>query len=230
MDSQFSDIFGHGASEAELKVRLMRQDTAYLSEQDLLRLILTRCIKEADIVSLVAQLLDRFGSYAATISAPLRDLLCLAGMNESAGIAFKLIQVAAQRLLKEEICSSPILSDFKSLFGYLHAVMAREEIEQTRLLFLDTNRRLLEDEVHARGTIDFVAIYPREILKRALELQAAGVIIVHNHPSGDPTPSKDDVGMTIELRKIARFLSVEVHDHLVIGNGRCFSFRQHGLL
>ncbi len=124
----------------------------------------------------------------------------------------------------------PVLNNWDRLLEYLHTVLAREKIEQFRVLFLDNKNRLLADEAQARGTVNHTPVYPREVVKRALELHATALILVHNHPSGDPTPSRDDIEMTQEVKLAAQALSIVLHDHLIVGNGSWTSLRQEGLL
>ena len=140
------------------------------------------------------------------------------------------MQAAAVRLAKAEVMEQPVLNNWDRLMDYLTAVMAREKIEQFRMLFLDPRNRLLADEAQARGTVNHTPVYPREVVKRALELHATALILVHNHPSGDPKPSRDDIEMTREVRDAANILQIVLHDHIIVGNGRWLSFRREGLL
>jgi DNA repair protein RadC len=151
-------------------------------------------------------------------------------MGEASAAALKIVQAAAQRLARAEIIGRPVLSNWDSLMNYLNAVMAREKIEQFRILFLDNKNRLIADEAQARGTVNHTPVYPREVVRRALELQAAAIILTHNHPSGDPTPSRDDIVMTQNIVDAAKTLSITVHDHVIIGNGTWLSFRKEGLI
>jgi DNA repair protein RadC len=132
--------------------------------------------------------------------------------------------------MRQEVRDQPLLNNWDRLLAYLQAAMAREATEQFRILFLDSRNRLIADEAQARGTVNHTPVYPREVVKRALELQATALILVHNHPSGDPTPSAADIEMTAEIKQAATTLGIGVHDHLVIGNGRHLSFRREGLL
>ena len=134
------------------------------------------------------------------------------------------------RLGRAEVMHRPVLGNWHKLLEYLHAQLAREQVEQFRLLFLDSKNRLLADEAQARGTVNHTPVYPREVVRRALELAATAIILVHNHPSGDPTPSRDDLEMTREIGRAAATLGILLHDHIIVGNGRWLSFRQEGLL
>jgi len=142
----------------------------------------------------------------------------------------KTIQAAALRLMRSEVINRPVLDNWKTVMAYLTAVLSRERVEQFRILFLDNRNRLLADEPQARGTVNHTPVYPREVVKRALELNATALILVHNHPSGDPSPSKDDIEMTRLISTAATALSVTVHDHIIVGNGQWYSFRREGML
>ena len=151
-------------------------------------------------------------------------------MGEASAASLKTVQAAALRLMRAELATQPLLDDRERLMQYLTAQLSRERVEQFRILFLDTRNRLLADEAQARGTVNHTPVYPREVAKRALELHATGVILVHNHPSGDPAPSRADVAMTREIHAALATVAVVLHDHVIIGNGACASFRQLGLL
>jgi DNA repair protein RadC len=224
-----------GASTAEghrerLRQRLLTAGPDSLNDQDLLELILFLALPRRDTKPIARALLARFGSFASVIAAPVPELRAVEHMKDSGPAALKAVQAAALRLAKAELMDRPLLGDWGKLMAYLNAALARERVEQFRVLFLDTRNRLLADEAQARGTVNHTPVYPREVVKRALELQATALILVHNHPSGDPTPSRDDIAMTAEVRKAAAVLNIVLHDHIVVGNGRWISFRQQGLL
>jgi DNA repair protein RadC len=183
-----------------------------------------------DTKPLARALLARFGSFSRVISAPVQDLLSVDGMGDAGVAALKAIHAAALRLLRAEVMDQPVLGNWDRLMAYLGAELARERVEQFRVLFLDNRNRLLADEAQQRGTVNHTPVYPREVSKRALELHATAVILVHNHPSGDPTPSRDDIAMTRQIKAAVEALSIVLHDHIVIGNGRWVSFRREGLL
>ena len=151
-------------------------------------------------------------------------------MGEAGAAALKTVQAAALRLARAEVQDRPVLSHWDGLLAYLTATMARERVEQFRVLFLDAKNRLIADEAQSRGTVNHTPVYPREVVKRALELHASALILAHNHPSGDPAPSRDDVAMTQEIARAAAALGLVVHDHVIVGNGRTMSFRAEGLL
>ncbi len=213
-----------------LRQRLLAAGPDSLNDQDLLELILFLALPRRDTKPIARELLARFGSFANTVAAPLPELQEVKFVKGSGAAALKAVHAAALRLARAEIVSRPLLGDWGKLMDYLNAVLARERVEQFRVLFLDTRNRLLADEAQARGTVNHTPVYPREVVKRALELQATALILVHNHPSGDPTPSRDDISMTAEVRKAAAVLNIVLHDHIVVGNGRWLSFRQQGLL
>src|SRR6185437_15058143 len=183
-----------------------------------------------DTKPLARALLSRFGSFAGVIAAPVTDLLSVEGIGEAAVAALKSVQAAALRLMRAEVIDQPVLNNWDRLLAYLGAELSRERVEQFRVLFLDNRNRLLADEAQQRGTVNHTPVYPREVAKRALELHATALILVHNHPSGDPTPSRDDIAMTEQIRAAAAALSIVLHDHIIVGNGRWLSFRKEGLL
>ncbi len=174
--------------------------------------------------------LARFGSFAAVLSTSEVELRKVAGLGTHGIAAIKLVHATALRLSQAAIMHKPLLGRSDLLMDYLSAVLARESIEHFRILFLDSEGRLQADEAQARGTVNHTPVYPREVVRRALELKAAAIILVHNHPSGDPSPSQDDIQMTATIAELGAVLKVRVQDHVIIGNGRWFSFRDAGLL
>ena len=213
-----------------LRQRLLSAGPDSLNDQDLLEIILFLALPRRDTKPIARALLARFGSFANVIAAPVNELRQLDHMKDSGPAMLKAVQAAALRLARAEVMNRPVLNNWDGLMDYLNAVLARERVEQFRVLFLDTRNRLLGDEAQARGTVNHTPVYPREVVKRALELQATALILVHNHPSGDPTPSRDDVEMTQEVKQAARSLGIVLHDHVIVGNGRWLSFRKEGLL
>ena len=179
---------------------------------------------------LAAAAVARFGSLASLLAAPLRELQGFAGFGTHSLSAIKLLHEAALRLSRARMRGEAVLADPERLIGYLTAVLAREKIEQFRILFLDEADRLIADEAQARGTVNHTPVYPREVVRRALELEAASLILVHNHPSGDPSPSREDLAMTAQVVEAAAVLGLVVRDHVIVGNGRWTSFRACGLL
>ena len=172
----------------------------------------------------------RFGSYAAVLASPASELSQVQGLGPHSVAAIRLIHEAAIRLGRAAIASQPVLDNRVRLTEYLATVLAHERVEQFRVLFLDSHDMLLADEVQARGTVNHAPVYPREVVRRALELDAKALILVHNHPSGDPTPSREDIAMTRQIRLAASALEIGLRDHIIVGNGRTTSFREAGLL
>jgi DNA repair protein RadC len=215
---------------SRMRDRLLDRGPESLADYEMLEMLLFFAFKTGDTKPLAKSLINRYGSFAAVLSTPAPQLMATRGLGPHAVAAIKLVQASALRLARAEAAEKPVLNNWDRLMDYLHAVMARERVEQFRILFLDTKNRLLADEAQARGTVNHTPVYPREVVKRALELHATALLLVHNHPSGDPTPSREDIAMTAEVKKAAGVLSIVVHDHVIIGNGRVFSFRREGIL
>ncbi len=215
---------------ARLRARLLTAGADALADHELLELVLFIALPRRDTKPIARALLTRFGSFAASVAAPPRELSAVEGLGEAGIAALKTIQAASLRLARAEVINRPVLAHWDALMAYLNAMLARERVEQFRLLFLDARNRLLADEAQSRGTVDHTPVYPREVVKRALELHATALILVHNHPSGDPQPSRADIDMTREIKTAAEGLGITLHDHVIIGNGRWFSLRREGLL
>ena len=221
---------GTDGHRARMRTRLLTAGPEAVADYELLEMVLFLGLPRRDTKPIARALLVRFGSFAAAIAAPLNDLRAVEGIGEAGAAALKIVQAAALRLARAEIQDRPLLSNWDRLLAYLTAVMAREPVEQFRVLYLDTRNRLLADEAQSRGTVNHTPVYPREVVRRALELQATAIILAHNHPSGDPAPSRDDIEMTREIARAAAALSITLHDHIIVGNGRTLSFRRQGLL
>ena len=213
-----------------MRTRILAGQGDSMAEYELLEMVLFIALPRVDTKTLSKTLIARFGSFSNAIAAPPEELREVKGVGDSAIATMKVIKLAAQRLARAEVLDRPVLNNWDRLMDYLHAMLARERVEQFRVLFLDTRNRLLADEAQARGTVNHTPVYPREVIKRALELKATALILVHNHPSGDPTPSRDDIEMTQEVKRAASALSIALHDHVIVGNGKWFSFKQEGLL
>jgi DNA repair protein RadC len=213
-----------------LRARLLAAGPDSVADHELLELVLFLALPRRDTKPIAKAMIARFGSFANAIAAPLNELRDVEGMGEAGAAALKTVQAAALRLMRAELKTAPVLGNWDQLMGYLTAVLSRERVEQFRILFLDNRNRLLADEAQARGTVNHTPVYPREVAKRALELHATALILVHNHPSGDPTPSCPDIEMTREIKAALSTLSVVVHDHIIVGNGIWLSFRKEGLL
>jgi DNA repair protein RadC len=201
-----------------------------MPDYELLELTLFAAVPRRDTKPLAKTLLARFGSFAEVVAAPRERLLEVRGVGENVAAHLKIVEAAAHRLAKSRVIGRPALSSWAALLDYCTAAMARGPKEEFRVLFLDRKNILIADEVQSKGTIDHTPVYPREIVKRALELSATAIILVHNHPSGDPTPSKADIDMTRDIAKAALALGITVHDHLVIGRKGHASFKSLGLL
>lgn len=215
---------------ARLRARLLSAGAEALADHELIEMTLFLALPRRDTKPIARALLARFGSYANVVSAPVADLLTMDGLGEAGVASLKLVQAAAQRLAKAEILHRPVLDNWNRLMEYLQVVLGREKTEQFRVLYLDNRNRLLADVPQAKGTVNHTPVYPREVIKRALELHAVALILVHNHPSGDPTPSDDDIQMTKAIKRAANALSIMLHDHVIIGNGTSLSLRRAGLL
>jgi DNA repair protein RadC len=203
---------------------------AALPDYELLELVLFAAIPRRDVKPLAKALIARFGSFAEAIAAPRDRLLEMDGIGENVVAQLKIVEAAALRLSKTKLLNRPALSSWAALLDYCAAAMSRSVHEEFRILFLDRKNALIADEVQGQGTVDHTPVYPREIVKRALELSASAIILVHNHPSGDPTPSKADIEMTREIAAAAKALRIAVHDHIVVGRGGTVSFKALGLL
>ena len=206
----------HGHRE-RLRGRFREAGAEALADYEMLELILFRAIPQRDVKPLAKALLERFGSFAEVISAPAERLKEIDGLGEAAVTEFKVVEAAAQLLAKGKVKKRPALSSWNEVIDYCRSSMAFADKEQFRLLFLDKRNQLIADEVQQQGTIDHTPVYPREVVKRALELSATAIILVHNHPSGDPTPSHADIEMTKQIAAVAKPLGVELHDHVIVG-------------
>ena len=221
---------GAEGHRGRMRARLLRAGADALADYELLEMVLYIALPRRDTKTLARALLAEFGSFAAICAAPVNALLAIDGIGEAAAATLKVVQAAALRLARGELADRPLLANWDRLIGYLTAALAREKTEQCRALFLDNRNRLIADEVMGRGTVNHTPIYPREVVRRALELQATALILVHNHPSGDPRPSAEDVEMTRDVKQAAGLMGITLHDHVIIGNGAWCSLRQKGLL
>ena len=213
-----------------LRARFLAAGAEALADYELLELVLFRAIPRRDVKPLAKELIARFGSFAEVISAPLSRLKEVPGVGEAVATELKIVQAAAVRLAQQEARQKPVFRGWSDLIAYCRAAMARAEREEFRVLFLDVKNRLIADEVQGRGTIDHTPVYPREVVRRALDLSAASIILLHNHPSGDPTPSRADIEMTKKIIAAAEPLGILVHDHIIIGREGHTSMRALGLI
>lgn len=214
----------HGHRQ-RLRDRFMEAGEAALADYEMLELLLFRAIARRDVKPLAKALITRFGSFAETVAARPERLREVEGLSEAAIVEIKLVEAAAKRLARGALQKRPVLSSFMEVLDYCRTAMAFAEREEFRILFLDKRNALIADEVQGVGTIDHTPVYPREIVRRALELGASALILAHNHPSGDPTPSSADIRMTKDIAAIAQPFGITVHDHLIVGRHGHASFR-----
>lgn len=199
-------------------------------DQTLLALILARADPDTDPEPIAAALLQRFGALGAVAAAPPGELARAVGDGSAIPAELALLREFAVRLAREDACRRPVITSWTALVTYVRTALAHEPREQFRTLFLDRRNILLRDELVAHGTVDHAPVYPREVIRRALELSASALILVHNHPSGDPTPSRADIEMTRQVVEAARVFGLQIHDHLVVGREGTASFKALGLM
>ncbi len=212
-----------------LRNRFLRVGYLALEEYELLELILFRSIPQRDVKQLAKALIGRFGSVPEVLGAPVARLLEVPGLGEATATDLKIVEAAGLALAKGKVSKRTVLSSWSAVIDYCRAAMAFSDRESFRILFLDKRNNLIADEVQQTGTVDHTPVYPREVVKRALELSASAVILVHNHPSGDPTPSQADIRMTREIADAAKPLGVVVHDHIIVGRQGHASLKGLGL-
>ncbi|MEP0564528.1 MAG: DNA repair protein RadC [Paracoccaceae bacterium] len=211
-----------------LRERFASGGQAAMPDYELLELILFRSLPRCDVKPVAHRLLETFGDFNRVLSAPPERLIEVRGVGQSVAVDLKIVEAAAHRLSRARVMDMPVLSGWDALLDYCRTTMAHRDTEQFRVLYLDRKNVLIADEEQAKGTIDHVPVYPREVIKRALSLNASAIILVHNHPSGDPSPSQSDIAMTKEIERAANALSITLHDHLIIGKSAEFSFRANG--
>ena len=222
-----SYIAGH---RQRLRERFVDGGAAAIPDYELLELILFRTFRNGDVKPLAGQLIHTFGDFNRVISAPPERLAQVKGVGEALILDLKILEAAAHRMARSRVMQRPVISGWDAVLDYCHTTMAHRETEQFRVLFLDRKNVLIADEEQAKGTVDHVPVYPREVVKRALELNASALILVHNHPSGDPTPSESDVSMTLQIDNAAKALGLVLHDHLIIGKSTELSMRSAGYI
>ncbi len=214
----------HGHRE-RLRARFREAGANAVSDYELLELVLFRAIPQRDVKPLAKELVAKFGSFAEVVAAPATLLAEVKGLGDAAITELKVVQAAAGRLARGEVGKRPVLSSWSGVLDYCRTTMAFADKEQFRVLFLDKRNQLIADEVQQTGTVDHTPVYPREVVKRALELSATAIILVHNHPSGDPTPSRADIQMTQAIVEVAKPLGISVHDHIIVGKEGHASFK-----
>lgn len=219
----------HGHRD-RLRQRFRETGASGLADYELLELFLFRLLPRRDTKPVAKALLQRFGSLSEVFGAPPALLEEIDGIGESVALDIKATAAIAQRMLKDDLKARQLLGSWDAVLGYCRAAMAFEQREQFRILFLDKKNGLIADEVQQTGTVDHTPVYPREIVRRALELSATALILVHNHPSGDPTPSRADIDMTKTIVETAKPLGIAVHDHVIVGRQGHASLRGLGLM
>ena len=213
-----------------LRDRAVAGGLAALPDYEVLELFLFRSMPRGDVKPLAKQLLSRFGSLGGVLGATAEELRTVKGVGEALALDLKLLHEASLRTAREQVARRTVISSWNALLAYVKTALAHEAREQFRVLFLDKKNQLIADEIQNRGTVDHAPVYPREVVRRALELSASNLILVHNHPSGDPTPSGADMRMTRELVDIAKPLGIAIHDHIIVGRDGHASFKGLGLI
>lgn len=219
----------HGHRE-RLRARFMDGGPSAVADYELLELVLFRAIPRRDVKPLAKRLIDRFGDFAGVVAAEPHRLHEVEGLGDAAITELKVVEAAAQKLARERAATAPLISSWDALTIYCRTTMGRRGEEQFRVLFLDSKNKLIADEVLGEGTVDQAPVYPRKVVKRALELNATALILAHNHPSGDPTPSQADIEVTRKVCQAAAAVGLTVHDHVIIGADGAESLRSLGLM
>ncbi|MGD0108081.1 MAG: DNA repair protein RadC [Rhodopila sp.] len=228
--TEAADSVGGDGHRQRMRQRLLKAGPDSLADHEMLEMILFIALPRRDTKPIARDLLTRFRTFGGVVGAPVAELLAVEGLGEAGAAAMKLVQAAALRMMRQEVASQPVLSTWDRLTDYLTAAMGQERTEQFRVLFLDGRNKLIADEVQGQGTINHAPAYPREVVRRCLELHATAVILAHNHPSGEPTPSREDVALTTEIARAASTMGITVHDHIIVGRGKWLSFRAEKLL
>jgi DNA repair protein RadC len=230
MSAEPDDKPHHTGHRDRLRQRFLTSGPGSLQDYELVELLLFMAIPRRDVKPLAKTLLKRFGSFPELMAAPVEELVKVEGVSDNTACALKAVAAAAHRMTRQELSQRPILSNWDRLMDYCHSTMAFEKREHFRILFLNKKNHLLADEIQGSGTVDHTPAYPREVVKRALELGATSMILLHNHPSGDPKPSHADIDMTRQIMLAAEPFSILIHDHIIISrNGYC-SMKGEGLL
>ncbi|MEG9861250.1 MAG: DNA repair protein RadC [Parvularculales bacterium] len=225
----------HHGHRDRLRKRFRETNGEGMPDYEIMELILFNVVQRRDVKELAKTLtIDKFKGFTGALAATESQIKDIPGLGAKSAqrliTEFALIRMAATRLAREKVINRTVLSSWDALIEYCSITMAHNDIEQFRILFLDTKNTLIADEVHQQGTVNHTPAYPREIVKRALNLGASGMILVHNHPSGDPTPSRADIEMTRKIAESALPLGISLHDHLIIGKGKHTSFKERGLI
>lgn len=213
-----------------LRQRLLKGGPESLADYELLEFLLFAAIRQGDTKPLAKRLITQFGSFSAVLSAAPASLAQVKGMGESSAASLYAVSLAARRMARGAVQQRPVLGSWQALLDYLAIDMGELKHERVRVLYLDTRNRLIDDHLAAEGSIDEAAIHPREVIRRAFDVGASALILVHNHPSGDPEPSRADIHITHQIAEAGRLLSITVHDHVIVGRGAHVSLRAKGLL
>ena len=213
-----------------LRSRFMEGGADAVPDYEMLELLLFRSIPRRDVKPLARRLMDHFGDLGRIMAASPAQLMAIEGVGEAVTQDIKIVEATAHRIARAKMLQRHVVSSWDAVLDYCHTTMAHRETEQFRILFLDRKNTVIADEEQARGTVDHVPVYPREVVKRALALNASALILVHNHPSGDPTPSDSDIAMTAQINEACGALGLVLHDHLIIGKSTELSFRSAGYL
>lgn len=226
-DAETPHHLGH---RDRLRARFLKAGAENLPDYEVLELLLFGVIPRKDTKPIAKALLARFGSFHAVMAASPEELMAVDGIKDAAAAMLKAVQASIQLALQTKVRAADAISSWDDLVAYCTLRMAHEPNEQFRLIYLDRKNRVIADEARQRGTVDHTPVYPREVVKRALELNASALIMVHNHPSGDPTPSRADIEMTRKVKDAAAAVSITLHDHVIISRGGHLSFRSKGLI
>jgi DNA repair protein RadC len=220
----------HTGHRDRLRKRFLETGGKALADYEMLELLLFNTIPRRDTKPLAKRLIQKFGSYAGVLRADVKALTAENSVSDNTAAMLKAVGESAIRLAREEVMEQPVLASWDKLLAYLRAALTGEDTERFRILFLDIKNRLIADEEQQRGTVNHTPVYPREVVRRALELQASAIIMVHNHPSGSPDPSRADIDMTRQVRDAAGKLGIVLHDHVIVAKGGHSSFKSMGLL
>ncbi|MDB2682898.1 DNA repair protein RadC [Alphaproteobacteria bacterium] len=219
----------HGHRD-RLRDRFTNNGPDALQDYELIELILFSAIPRKDVKPIAKDLIKTFGSLPEAMNASLDQLQTVKGISENTAIALKAITATSHRMMKQNLMKKPVLNNWTRLMDYCHATMAHEKREHFRILFLNKKNELLADEIQGSGTVDHTPAYPREIMKRSLEHGATALILLHNHPSGDPKPSQADIQMTAQIIAAASTFNITIHDHIIISRNGYTSFKNEGLI
>lgn len=230
LEEQPKDKPHYTGHRARLRERFLNAGPDALQDYELLELLLFMAIPRRDVKPLAKSMLAKFGSLPALMAATATELSTIEGISENTAIAIKTVTALGARAMKQDLMRRPLLNSWARLMDYCHATMAHEKKEHFRILFLNKKNELIADEIQGSGTVDHTPAYPREIMKRALELGATAMILMHNHPSGDPKPSQADIDMTHAIIRAGLPFNITIHDHVIIARGGQTSFRNEGLI